>query len=297
MLPDLESLRCFEAAARLLSFRSAAAQVALSPAAFGERMRRLEDQLDAPLFVRTTRKVALTSAGQRLLPQARRALDEARRCRDAVHADGAPAPFELVIGTRSELGLSWLVPALAPLARVRPARRLHLHFGDSPELLERARRGHVDAALSSTRFAAADLEFEPLHAETYVFVAAPGLLARARLRAPRDAPGHTLLDVAADLPLFRYLLEAWKQAEPWRFARVEHLGTIAAIRARALEGAGVAVLPRYFVASDLRAGRLRQLLPGVRMASDQFRLIWRSGHPLTDELRRLAGELRARPLR
>src|SRR5262245_60871480 len=104
MLPDLESLRCFDAAATHLSFRIAAQTVALSPAAFGDRIKRLEQQLDAPLFARTTRRVALTAAGLRLVPQARRLLDEAARCLRVVHQRDVAQPFTLSLGTRFELG-------------------------------------------------------------------------------------------------------------------------------------------------------------------------------------------------
>jgi LysR family glycine cleavage system transcriptional activator len=64
-----------------------------------------------------------------------------------------------------------------------------------------------------------------------------------------------------------------------------------------MEGAGVAVLPRYFVAGDLRARRLREPLPKARLLDDHFRLIWRAGHPREADLRALAHDLRQRPLR
>ncbi|MEZ4468787.1 MAG: LysR substrate-binding domain-containing protein [bacterium] len=112
-----------------------------------------------------------------------------------------------------------------------------------------------------------------------------------------DARRHTLLDAFADLPLFRYLLDARPAADAWGFRGTELLGTIAAIRARALAGKGVAVLPAYFVAADLAAGRLRAVLPDHPLQQDWFRLIWRRGHPLADELRALAEELRGFPLR
>lgn len=294
-LPDLESLRCFEAAARLLHFRQAAAAVALSPTAFSERIRLLEERLHTPLFERTTRSVALTPAGMRLLPHARRLLDDARRCAEIVASDARP-PFELTVGTRFELGLSWLVPALEPLRACRPERTLHLRFGDSPELLAAVRQGQADCAVSSVRFSSGGLQFAPLHEEGYVFVGATDLLAHTPLSGPQDAPHHALLDAHPDLPLFRYLLDALPGGEPWAFARSELLGTIAAIRHRTLQGAGVAVLPRYFVAPDLAAGTLTTLLPEVALASDQFRLIWRRGHPLQGELLGLAAELRAIPL-
>jgi DNA-binding transcriptional LysR family regulator len=107
----------------------------------------------------------------------------------------------------------------------------------------------------------------------------------------------TLLDVSADLPLFRYLIDALPEADPWPFAKVEHLGGIGNIRCRLLEGADrVAVLPGYFVEKDLAAGRLVRLLPRVRLRSDWFRLVFRTGHPATKELLGLAEELRQLPL-
>lgn len=295
MLPDLESLRCFEAAATHRSFRVAARAVALSPAAFSERIQRLEETLGVPLFTRTTRRVALTPAGARLLPQARRALDEARRCLE-VAGDGAPVPYDLTVGTRYELGLSWLVPALAMLGRKRPERTLHLYFSDGPILTQQVLQGSIDAAVTSTRLAVPNLEIATLHAEEYVFVGAARLLRRTPLGQVRDAAEHTLIDTTSDLPLFRYFQDACPRNEWWRFGHVQHLGTIAAIRARVCEGAGVAVLPRYFVDDDLRRGRLVLLMPQVRLASDVFRLIWRTGHPREDALRTLAEDLRAVPL-
>ena len=292
MLPDLESLRCFEAAAETRHFRRAAAAVALSPTAFSDRIRRLEAQLDAPLFERTTRHVALTAAGLRLRPHAQRALEAARQAVVAVRDASGRPPFELTIGTRFELGLSWLVPALEPLRTARPERTLHLRFGDSPDLLRLLPTGAIDAVVSSVRFSSGSLTFAPLHDEDYALVGAPGLLARWPLRGPYDAPTHTVIDAHADLPLFRYCLEAATDGGLWSFQRTELLGTIAAIRLRVLQGAGIAVLPRYFVRADIAAGHLAEPLPELPLGRDRFRLIWATGHPLQAELGELADALR-----
>lgn len=294
MLPDLESLRCFVAACTQASFREAARSVALSPAAFSTRIRQLEDQVGAPLFHRTTRRVTLARAGERLLPAARTALDAARRAVEAAREDGRTAPYELTVGTRWELGMSWLVPALAGFRKTRPERTVSLFFGDA-DLVPRVRAGTLDAAVTSARLAFADVRYVALHEEEYVFVGARSL--RRVLARPEDAAHHTLLDVHPDLPLFRYFLDAAPTSAVWAFERVEHLGAIAAVRHRVLEGAGVAVLPRYYVKADLARGRLRVLLPRVRLASDYFRLVWRASNPREPEIAALAEELRARPLR
>jgi DNA-binding transcriptional LysR family regulator len=297
MTPDLDSLRCFDAGATHLNFRVAAAAVALSPAALSDRIKRLEELLGMQLFARTTRRIALTAAGQRLVPHARALLEQAARCGDVVREQTRPAPYELAIGTRFELGLSWLTPALRPLRADRPERTLHLVFGDSGDLLDRVRRGQIDAAITSARLTIGGLAYEILHDEAYTFVGAARLLRARRLTRAVDAQHHVLLDAAPDLPLFRYFLDAIGRRDVWSFAKHEYLGTIGAIRLRLLQGAGVAVLPRYFVARDLAARRLVPVLPRVKLQRDAFRLIWRAGHAREAELRQLAGDLARIPLR
>ncbi len=297
LLPDIESLRCFEAAAVHLNFRVAAAQVALSPAAFSDRIRRLEEVVESPLFERTTRRVELTPAGLRLLSQARRTLEEARRCLDVVRDDGRRAAFEIVLGTRHELGMSWIVPALEELRASRPERTIHLYFGSGSDLLAAVERGSVDAMVSSVRLTRSGLAYANLHEEHSVFVGAAGLMAKHPLSEAKDALHHVLLDAASALPLFRYFLDALDRPEMWSFRRTEILGTIDAVRRRVLDGAGVAVLPRYFVEDDLARGSLAVLVPTVTPRMDAFRLVWRTADARDDEFQVLAEELRRRPLR
>jgi len=294
-LPDLESLRCFEAAARHLSFRSAAREVALSPPGFSDRIQRLEDDLGCALFVRTTRRVALTDDGSRLLPHARALLSGARALVVAMASGGAP-PVELTIGTRFELGISWLTPLLDALKERAPARQLHLVFGDSPDLLEKTHKGAVDATVTSARLGTSRFAYALLHEERYVFVGAPSLVDERPLKRADDARIHTLIDAGEGLPLFRYLRDASPADEPWTFSGIELLGAIGAIRLRVLAGAGVAVLPHYLVEPDLQKGTLKELLPRRPLDSDHFRLVWREGHPMEHELHALAADLRVFPL-
>jgi DNA-binding transcriptional LysR family regulator len=290
---DLESLRCFDAAAATLNFRAAAGRVHLSPAAFSDRMRRLEEEIGIPLFRRTTRMVELSETGHRLLPMARELLAVAERMITAGRTDPRPMPYEIYIGTRYELGVSWLCPALKPLRRQCPERMIHLYNGDSPDLLLRLERGDLDAIVASMRLTSPKLTYAALHQEDYVLVSTSRCLRRRD-----DAAALTLVDVSRDLPLFRYFLDALPDAEPWPFSSVEYMGGIGNIRRRLLDQPkSVAVLPRYFVRDDLAARRLQLLMPRVRPRSDAFRLVWRTGHPRTRELLALSEELRAYPPR
>lgn len=296
MMPDLESLRCFAAAAKHLNFRVAARSVGLSPAAFGDRIKRLEDLLEARLFERTTRRVRLTPEGERLLPQALRAIDSARACLDVVSSRTERAPFSITLGTRFELGLSWVTPALRALERARPERQLHLVFGDTPVLLKALHHSEIDCLVTSARITSSDLDYARLHQEDYVFVGSVKLTTERPLSRREHASGHTLLELNADLPLFRYFLDARPAGEVWGFRHTQYLGTIGSVRSRALDGAGVAVLPYYFVEADITKRRLARLMPKVRLPFDWFRLIWRRDHLRQDELRALAEQLSGVPL-
>jgi DNA-binding transcriptional LysR family regulator len=290
---DLDLLRCFDAAATTLNFRSAAERTHLSPPAFSDSIRRLEQQLGAPLFVRSTREVALSDAGRQLLPMARQLLADVEKLFQVARAPGERGRYELILGTRYELGLSWLCPLLDSLERNHPERAIHLRTGDSPELLAHVERGEIDAVIGSMRLTSAKLSYATLHEEQYVLVARKPCLKRAD-----DATAITLVDVSRDLPLFRYFLDALPDQNPWQFARVELMGGIGNIRRRLLDGDNrVAVLPRYFVRDDLAAGRLVRLFRRVPLRTDAFRLIWRTGHARASELLALADELRALPLR
>ncbi len=295
--PSLDSLRCFVEAARLLNFRAAARVVALTPAALGQRIRQLEEQLGRPLFHRTTRRVALTPAGLALLPHAERTLATAVEALRAGRGETGPPPQDLVLGTRHELGMSWILPMLPRLRRARPEITFHLYFGSGSDLLLRLRSGEVHCAVGSMRIDDPKLDSVVVQREDYVLVGQPALLRRTPLRRPADAAHHTLVDERAALPLYAYWRDSVGGHDRLRFGRFVFFGTIAAMRAAVLNGEGIAVLPRYLVAPDLAARRLSLVLPRIRPLHDYFRLIFRADDPRRSIYETLAQEMAQVPLR
>lgn len=289
-LPPIDSLRCFCAAAKFLNFRAASRAVALTPAAFGQRIKQLEDLLGAQLFVRTTRSVRLSSAGLALLPAAQRAIASVEECTRVVNATGALPPMDLTLGTRHELGLSWILPQIDHLKEIFPSLEIQLYFGSGPDLVNRVRAMQIDCAVTSTRLADPKLEGLRLHREDYVFVGTPALLSKVPFAKPEDAQHHTLVEVDDDLSLFRYWRDSPKGMS-LGFARLARFGSIEAIRQRVLAGAGVAVLPRYLVQPDLDARRLRLILPKIVALHDYFRLVIRA-----DDARRTIFEALAKAM-
>ena len=218
---------------------------------------------------------------------------------DCVHASrgekGAPVS-EIVLGTRHELGLSWVLPQLAPLAEKLPHVELHLYLGSGSDLLIRVRTAEVDCAITSARLADTKIDAISLHEERYVFVGATSHLKRIPFSKPEHAKDHTLLDASTELPLFSYFRDAHK-GKTYEFSRIVRLGAIGAIRLRALEGAGVAVLPEYLIRDDLKKKRFTRIMPSVTPLTDYFRLVFRNDDPRRSVFESLAKHLGETPLR
>lgn len=291
-LPSFDSLRCFLAAARQGNFRRAAREVGLTPAAFSQRIKQLEQTLEVELFDRSGPRVQLTAAGQALVPRATTTLAMLQQCADVGTSLGT-SRVHLRLGTRYELGLSWVVPAIAEFRRTHPLWKIDLLFGSGPEILDALSHGRADAIITSAPASSTDWVTEVLHPERYVFVGSRALLERVPLDEPADAAHHVLLDIDSSLPLTRYLTSV---SPGLSFKDVQHCGTGAAVRAFVLHECGVAVLPRTMVASALERGELVELLCDIELLDDTFRLLFRNGSPLRATLHEFAEVMRARPL-
>lgn len=296
MSMDIESLRCFDAAANLLSFRAAARVVGLSPAALGQRIRHLEDDFGIPLFERTTRRVTLTRSGLALQVVARRALEALEECRRVGRGGKSHVPVDVTLGTRHELGLSWLLPMKDALEAAHEALTIHLYFGSGTDVLTQVRSHTLDCAVTSARVVDPKLEWIELHPEHYVFIGAKSLLQTRPLRRAEDCSTHTLFDISDDLPLFRYFRDAPGGLDSRRFAKIVRLGTIDAIHCEVRRGQGVAVLPKYLVRPGLGDRTLRSLMPAVNPLVDAFRLVFRADDTRRSLYETLATVMRKHPL-
>lgn len=97
LLPPLNALRAFEAAARHLSFKLAAHELHVTPGAVAQQVRGLEGQLGFALFARRHRQLALTGAGQAYLPPLREAFSRIAEATDALKPLRAQAVIRLGI--------------------------------------------------------------------------------------------------------------------------------------------------------------------------------------------------------
>ncbi len=109
-LPPLNSLKCFEAAGRLLSFTDAARELSVTQAAISHQIKVIEAYLEFPLFVRYPRRLTLTEQGKALLPEVIEAFD---RVSLAIGALGKAEHSNLLsVRLAPSFAAKWLSPRL-----------------------------------------------------------------------------------------------------------------------------------------------------------------------------------------
>ncbi|MCM0611893.1 LysR family transcriptional regulator [Marinobacter sediminum] len=143
---DSNSLRAFLAIVDHGSFSEAAEVLHLTQPAISKRLAALEVQLGASLVDRSHRQIRLTDAGTRLLPHARRILDEIHNARVALSPDSAHVEGELQIIASHHIGLHHLPNWLRRFKREYPQVDLNLQFMDSDAAYEQMRKRNAELA-------------------------------------------------------------------------------------------------------------------------------------------------------
>jgi DNA-binding transcriptional LysR family regulator len=249
---DLRRLSAFVAVAEEGGFSAAARRLDTTQSAVSAAVRRLEDELEAPLFERTTHHVALTQAGEALLPHARELLSDAQAARDAVALVGGGLRGTVVVGTMQAQALRpvSIAAVLAGFRERYPHVRVRIEQAGSAAMAARVAEGRLDLAVASLAGPVpAGIELTPLASEPVVLVTAPG---RTRMR--RVAPSDLAQEPFADMPPTwgtRMLTDRIFAAAGVERTIEYEANDIASVLDLVRHGLAVAVLPASLAEGDL----------------------------------------------
>ena len=268
-LPPLTSVRCFEAAARHLSFTKAAGELNVTHSAISHQVKALEDWLGVPLFRRLNRALALTEAGQAYVVPVREAMERLAAGTRAVRArDGSGA---LTVTPMPSFAAKWLVPRLRSFREAWPD--IDVRISATEKLVDFSRDDDVDCAVRYGRNATwPGTDSALLIAEDFAPVCSPKLLAGPLpLRTPEDLVHHTLLQ---DYDWSVDLWERWLSAVGVTLAvqrRALSFNSSSLMIQAAIDGLGVALSQGVLSGDDLAAGRLvRPFRLGVSTESSYY---------------------------
>ncbi|WP_406454263.1 hydrogen peroxide-inducible genes activator [Streptomyces sp. NBC_00876] len=207
--PSLSQLRAFAAVAEYLHFRDAAAAIGMSQPALSGAVSALEEALGVQLIERTTRKVLLSPAGERLAVRARSVLEAVGELMEEAEAVRAPFTGVLRLGVIPTVA-PYLLPTVLRLVHERyPDLDLQVHEEQTSSLLEGLAAGRLDLLLLAVPLGVPGVTELPLFDEDFVLVMECSHWLGGRQDIPREAlrelplllldEGHCLRDQALDI--------------------------------------------------------------------------------------------------
>jgi DNA-binding transcriptional LysR family regulator len=274
---ELKHLQSFVAVAEELNFTRAAERLHLAQQALSRQIGVLEDRLGTKLFIRTTRKVELTPAGEELLVHARGLLSGAESAVEAARAAAGGEGGSLTVGFFAAPTHDANKHIIEAFAAASPSVDVRVRFGDFKDPTAGLKDGQADVAFVSPPFSADGLMLEPIYFEPRV-----GVVSRRNPLAELDEiPVEKLLaekwlDAAGTDPVWRdfWVLNDLRGGEQPVFGAEFHAfdGLLEAVRA----DLGVAVMPRSYADALGPAGLGVAFRPVPGIAPTTTAIGWRA---------------------
>ena len=271
----------FSKVAALGSFTAAAAELGITASAVSKQVRALEERLGVRLLQRTTRRVSLTPEGRGFFERLRDVLADAQEAELEVAQLRSELRGALRVGAPMDFGRAHLAEPLAAFAAAHPALSLEIEFSD--RFVDIVEEG-FDVVIRIGDLPDSSLVARRLAPCRRVLCAAPGYLAEhGTPGTPRELRGHVRLGYA------------YEAERSWRFRNGDRVGVPIRHRtnnghmlvALAREGLGIALVPTFLVADELRAGRLVSVLEDSLVGEIGIHAVYTDRRLLSNKVRRL----------
>jgi DNA-binding transcriptional LysR family regulator len=277
-LPDFEALAIFAKVVELRSFAAAASELALSKATVSKAVTRLEARLGARLFNRTSRRLALTDAGQKLSERAARLLADGEAAENDAMSQSV-APRGLVrLAVPMTFGVKVIAPTLSDFLKQYPDVSIDLHLSDA--MIDLIGEG-FDAGLRIATLPDSSLIARRLCTMPRYTVAAPAYLKQyGRPTHPMHLAQHRCFAYAylSTPNVWHYTNAAGEQASV-RPAGQLRVNNGEALMPALLAGLGIADLPDFIVGDAIASGEVEVILKGWKQTEGAVHLVMPPGGP------------------
>ncbi|MFJ4443427.1 LysR family transcriptional regulator [Pseudomonas sp. NPDC089422] len=265
-ISSFSEVEAFLTVAELMSFGQAARELGIAQSTVSRRITNLEARLGHQLVLRTTRKVALTDAGQSYAADLREVVTRLEAADSKLQSGLLSAEGLLRVTMPTAFGRAYVLPRLARLSKYYPRLRFEVDLSDRyVDLLD----GEFDVAIRLASPAQSGVRYVKLMSFKPVLCASPSYLAQ-----------HDCVSELAGLTKHVWLAQrvyapALNFQVSWQGTRTNleikpriSVSDATSLRTLTLNGAGLAVLPCYLVEKQLQRGDLVEVLPGLEF--DEF---------------------------
>ncbi|MTV16525.1 MULTISPECIES: LysR family transcriptional regulator [Bradyrhizobium] len=290
----LDGVEAFLAVAQHRSFRRAAAELGVTPSAISQAVRALEARLGAVLFIRTTRSVGLTDAGERFLARARPAFEELVAASGAARALGQkPAGLLRLTVPRSVVPIL-LEPLIASFCKAYP--EIEIELAASEELVDLA-AGGFDAGIRMGQFINPDMVAVRLTKPfPFAIVGSPDYLARrGRPKCPDDLRAHACLRLRRSNGGFA----PWSLNDNGRSIELAVSGSFIGhdfptLVGAAIEGVGLAQVPAPLISGAVKEKKLVRVLDAFASTTPGVFLYYPGHRQIMPKLRAFIDHVKSR---
>jgi LysR family transcriptional regulator, hydrogen peroxide-inducible genes activator len=285
----LTELRYIVAVARERHFGHAAEACFVSQPTLSVAVKKLEEELGLALFERGAGEITITPAGQKIVAQAQRVLEEAARIKDLAAAGRDPLAGPLRLGAIYTIG-PYLLPKLIPILRKSaPAMQLHIQENFTHRLAEALKSGEVDVIVIALPFGEPGIETRAVYDEPFLIAVPKGHPWEQRKRVSSEELTKESLLLLGEGHCFRD--QVLEFCHTTRTRAIEG-GSLETIRQMVASGVGITVLPSTSVSPSASpgggAGDLIRILPFTKPTpTRRVALAWRRSFPRPEAIEAL----------
>jgi DNA-binding transcriptional LysR family regulator len=287
---NLNRLSMFVAVVDAGSFTAAADALGTTKAVVSFNVKQLEQELGVALLTRSTRRLALTEAGEGFYGDCARLLRDADAAVDQARSGQLTLSGSLRVTASVDYGNRIVAPALAAFARQHPALRVSYQAGSAHADLIGER---LDVAIRVGALADSTYRATPIGEFKLLLVASPALLAEQG--TPRSLAALAAMPWLANRPgrsdQWR-LMDSKGREHTLRVSPVAHADTASALLAFAEGGCGVAALPDWLLEEPLARGALQRVMPSYALPPQPVYAVYADTRHVSAKVRRFIDFLR-----
>jgi DNA-binding transcriptional LysR family regulator len=265
---ELNRLRIFLEATRVGNYTAAGRRLHITPSAVSHAIRTLEDGAGRRLVEWRHRRLVLTDDGDYVREVCERVFQDLDQAEHVLSTRAPGGTQVITIGATVEFGTTVLVRKLRPLLDEVPWLRLNFRFRDDLEALLLA--DEIDVAVDCASHTHRSLTVTRLFREKYLIVASPRFLRAHRIHRPLDLERVPIISFDREGTWWSNALRSIPGRHRPVLRQIIEVDQVRGMVHAALEGYGVALLPKYTAIGKVVRRELTALFPTLRLLEDWF---------------------------
>jgi DNA-binding transcriptional LysR family regulator len=265
---DLYQLKTFYVLARTLSFTEAARKLFITQPAVSHSLKKLEASLGSKLISKRGPGYVLTESGRILFEACEDVFSVLDKAEESIRRNNLDYLGKIRLGATIEFGTSVLVKNMKDF--LSRSGNVQVDFRFSHELLPLLLSDELDVMIDCRDHPDPRLVRDALFREQYVVIGRPTDIAGDRIRKPKDLDRARIISMDEDGAWWERFLQAVPEEERPSLGVLTTINHIRGMIHAALEGIGIALVPKYCVSAELRSGLLKNVFPRIALHEDQF---------------------------